>query len=49
MASEPKNDSLYLRYRLNTSIATEAEGDEELGSLKISLSYQAINAAEEGE
>ena len=49
MASEPKNDSLYLRYRLNASIATEAEGDEELGSLKISLSYQAINAAEEGE
>lgn len=46
MESETKNDSLYLRYRLNASTSTLVEEDESLGSLKVSLNYEDTSITE---
>ena len=46
MESETKNDSLYLRYRLNASTSSLAGEDESLGSLKVSLNYEDTSITE---
>lgn len=46
MESETKNDSLYLRYRLNASTSSLAGEEESLGSLKVSLNYEDTSITE---